>query len=138
MVFCSRIVLCLFALSSYYSTLMILSVTPFFAKLSALTVFCNFIMDTGKFFSEARNIWRTCCLPKLFWMSKQNKNLGLLYFHYSSNKYWQCQSLYDCSAHLWLNIYLCDLWQRLHRIRPLGTLTFWLVSWLASWLPWLY
>ena len=25
---------------------------------------------------------------------------GLLYFHYSSNKYWQCQSLYDCSAHL--------------------------------------
>ena len=32
---------------------------------------------TGKSFSEARNICRTCCVPKLFWMSKQNKNNNL-------------------------------------------------------------
>ena len=30
--------------------------------------------STGKSFSEARNICRACCVPKLFWMSKQNKN----------------------------------------------------------------
>ena len=30
-------------------------------------------MCTGKSFSEARNICGTCWVPKLFWMSKQNK-----------------------------------------------------------------
>ena len=29
--------------------------------------------STGKSFSEARNICRTYCVPKLFWMSKQNQ-----------------------------------------------------------------
>ena len=38
-------------------------------------LFFNFV--TGKSISEARNICRTCCVPKLFWMSKQNKNNNL-------------------------------------------------------------
>ena len=36
-----------------------------------------FTFSTGKSFSEARNICRTFCVPKLFWMSKQNKNNNL-------------------------------------------------------------
>ena len=31
------------------------------------------VIHTGKSFSEAPNMCRTCCVPKLFWMSKQNK-----------------------------------------------------------------
>ena len=29
------------------------------------------VTGTGKSFFEGRNIWRTCCVPKLFWMFKQ-------------------------------------------------------------------
>ena len=36
---------------------------------------------TGKSFSEACNICRTCCVPKLFWMSKQIKNSNLCTQH---------------------------------------------------------
>ena len=36
---------------------------------------------TGKSFSEACNICRTCCIPKLFWMSKQIKNSNLCTQH---------------------------------------------------------
>ena len=39
------------------------------------------VVYTGKSFSEPRNIWRTCCVPKLFWMSKQNKNNKLCAQH---------------------------------------------------------
>jgi hypothetical protein len=47
---------------------------------------CNFLLiqlvtyvtlligrHTGKSFSEARNICKTCCVPKLLWLSKQSK-----------------------------------------------------------------
>ena len=50
---------------------------------------------TGKSFSEARNICRTWCAPKLFWMSKQNKNNNLCIQHvlqvfwaYNFHKQW--------------------------------------------------
>ena len=33
--------------------------------------FCGSERETGESFSEARNVWRTCCVPKLFRMSKQ-------------------------------------------------------------------
>ena len=36
---------------------------------------------TGKSFSQARNICRKCCVPILFWMSKQNKNNNLCTQH---------------------------------------------------------
>ena len=39
------------------------------------------LIIAGKSFSEARNICRTCCVPKLFWMSKQNKNNNLCTHH---------------------------------------------------------
>ena len=41
----------------------------------------NKLCITGKSFSEAHNICRTCCVPKLFWMSKQNKNNNLCTQH---------------------------------------------------------
>ena len=38
-------------------------------------------LHTDKSFSEAHNICRACCVPKLFWMSKQNKNNNLCTTH---------------------------------------------------------
>ena len=41
----------------------------------------EYLSVTGKSFSEACNICRTWCVPKLFWMSKQNKSNNLCTQH---------------------------------------------------------